>query len=131
MRSDGRGSRFAAREATEPSLRVIDDGPIRVCALAGEIDISSIRGLGNHILLTMPPSARGLVIDLTDVEFLDSTGVSLLFELRRELRSGGRSLGLVLPESSPLWRLFHITQLPVIIAVSHSVPEAKALIGEA
>jgi anti-anti-sigma factor len=127
MRSVRRPSSFDPRDT---KLRVwpIEDGSVCVRAIAGDVDLSSVGGLRRRLLWGIPVESFGLVLDLTGVSFLDSTGLRLLFELRTALAAGHQRLALVLGDDSPLWRLFNVTQLPTIIPVARSLDEAKAAV---
>ena len=109
------------------SLRVIEDGKIRVCGLLGDVDLASARALSSEILSGVTPDARGLVLDLTDVRYLDSTGVSMLLEVHRTLDRRRQKLVVVLHPESHLWRLFEITGLPRILRIERALVDAQAV----
>ena len=50
---------------------------------------------------SVPNFALALVLDLSDVEYLDSGGIHLIYELREKLRARGQTLQLVIPADSP------------------------------
>jgi anti-sigma B factor antagonist len=104
------------------------EGEDRLClgAIEGDIDLATARELQNEILKTVTSDAQGLVLDLSDVRYLDSTGVSMLLELHRSLDSRRQRLSIVLPKTSHLWRLFEITGLGSILRVGTSLHDAKA-----
>lgn len=108
------------------SLRVVEDGALRVGAVDGDVDLASARELEAEILDGVPREAQGLVLDLSNVRYLDSTGVSMLLDLHRSLDARRQKLSVVLPKTSHLWRLFEITGLPAILRIGDSVNEAKA-----
>jgi anti-sigma B factor antagonist len=72
-----------------------------VARLAGEIDLSNAQTIGDAVAETMPNHAFALVLDLTDIDYLDSAGIQLLYRLREELRVRGQILRVVIPASSP------------------------------
>ena len=49
----------------------------------------------------MPNHARTLVLDLSDIEYLDSAGIRLIYRLAEQLQTRGQALRLVIPASSP------------------------------
>lgn len=82
-----------------------------------DIDITNAAELGDLLLETVPNSARGMVLDLRRVQYVDSAGVRMLFGLARHLATGRQRLGLLLPPGSPLRRLLSITGLDRVAAV--------------
>ena len=109
------------------SLRVVDEGKIRVCSLVGDVDLASARALSSEVLNEVAPDARGLVLDLSDVKYLDSTGVSMLLDVHRTLDRRRQQFVVVLHPESHLWRLFEITGLPRILKIERSIPDAQAV----
>jgi anti-sigma B factor antagonist len=82
MRSDQRGGRG------EPAIEVSTDGDATVVRLGGELDIHTTRPI-RQVLLDAANGATGIVVvDLSEVEFMDSTALATLLEARGRLRSG-------------------------------------------
>lgn len=102
-----------------------DEGGLRIGIVEGDVDLASARDLGSEILNGVPSAAPGLILDLSHVRYLDSTGVSMLLEIHRSLDSRRQKLSVVLPKTSHLWRLFEITGLPTILRVGESLVDAK------
>jgi len=72
--------------------------------LPEEFDIAAISGARADLMAAV---ARGddLVVDCSDLRFIDSTGVALLLEANRDLEADGRRLALVNVTDQPR-RLF-------------------------
>ena len=85
--SDGAGT-TPTMAAHEP-IRVIvddqDDG--RHARIRGVLDVFSSPALATRALAGLPEHTRALWIDLKDVSFVDSAGVSALVKLRQEATS--------------------------------------------
>jgi anti-sigma B factor antagonist len=77
------------------------DGVV-VARLQGEIDMSNASDLGAAITARIPSDARGLVLDLAAVDYLDSAGIQALFELRERLTRRGQEIRLALADDSPV-----------------------------
>jgi anti-sigma B factor antagonist len=107
------------------SIRITADGNVRVGVLEGDVDLSSARDLTGEIRSDVPADAAGLVLDLSQVRYLDSTGVSMLLDLHRSMVSRRQLFIVVLPRTSHLWRVFEITGLPSILRICESLAEAK------
>jgi anti-anti-sigma factor len=80
-----------------------------VAAITGEIDISNARELEAEIVAELDPGAAGLVIDLGGLEFLDGSGVHLLYRLADRLSERGLGFALVLGEDSPPYRVLALS----------------------
>ena len=72
-----------------------------VARLEGEVDMSNAAALTAAITANVPRDARGLVLDVAAVEYLDSAGIHVLFELRDRLTRRGQELRLALAADSP------------------------------
>jgi anti-anti-sigma factor len=72
-----------------------------VARVTGEIDMSNARNLRTAITDATPNDALGVVLDLSDVTYIDSAGVHLLYRLGESLRNRGQTLRVVIPSSSP------------------------------
>lgn len=68
----------------------------------GEVDMSNAEGIGTAVVEAMAPETTGVVLDLSEVEYLDSAGIYVLFGLRENLRARGHTLILVVPEATPV-----------------------------
>jgi len=72
-----------------------------VVTVYGDIDFGSAHDLGRDILRALPDTAAGLVLDLTDVRYVDSGGVRVFFELASQLEPSGRRVALSVPRRRP------------------------------
>jgi anti-anti-sigma factor len=63
------------------SFIVSEAGEIVVGALSGEIDLSNAKALEREIADAVPNTARGMVLDLAKLTYLDSSGIRLLLSL--------------------------------------------------
>jgi anti-sigma B factor antagonist len=86
-----------------------------VIALHGYLDIDSAPTL--EAALDFVDDATGeLVLDLTDLQFNDSTGLSRLVKVHRRLETGGG--GLVIRHARPhVRKLFAISGLATVFAI--------------
>ena len=85
-------------------------------ALVGEIDLSNAYALQAQIHAQIAElGPERVVIDLTDIEYIDSQGVMLLLEVANILRARGAALELVAPPGSVAAELLAISHvdLPV------------------
>ena len=99
-----------------------------VARLRGEIDLSNARDVGDQLSAAIPNSALGLVIDLTATDYLDSSGVHLLFDLGERLGRRQQQLRVVVPEGAPIRRVLRIVELDESVPVMAAVDDALASI---
>jgi anti-sigma B factor antagonist len=71
-----------------------------VVALCGELDVASSQELSDELAELIENGTTDLVIDLAQLAFIDSTGLSAILRANRSLERGH----LVLREPSPLVR---------------------------
>jgi anti-anti-sigma factor len=109
-------------------VRVAEREGVTVATLTGEIDISNSAEIA-AALVSLPNAALGLVIDLTDVQYLDSTGISLLHDLGLRLQRRAQQLIVVSPIESPPRRILELTGLPQRSPVFDELEDAVAAVG--
>ena len=89
-----------------------------VVSAQGEIDIVTAPELLAAARRARDTSGlRGLLIDLTEVEFIDSCGLAALFELRREFNASQYELAfrLAIGENNPVRRVLAVAgALPLL-----------------
>ena len=86
------------------------DSNTRVISVSGEIHVTTAPEFSQRLNDAIAAGTTGVVIDMSGVEFIDSTGLSVLLNgLRRVTRANGR-LSLVVSNPTVL-RLFEITRL--------------------
>jgi anti-anti-sigma factor len=73
---------------------------IVVAGVTGEIDVSNAPDLERAVAGELTRDTAGLVMDLGGLDFMDSSGVHLLFHLARRLERRGLGFALVLPADS-------------------------------
>ena len=115
--------------AAAPVDIAVDDG-IVVARVGGDIDISNRTTVASRILAAMDNDAVGLVIDLAPVRYLDSAGISMLFEIARQLETCRQRMGIALDEDSPVRKLLKITNIHEVVTLCASVDECAAAVRE-
>jgi anti-sigma B factor antagonist len=82
---------------------------ITLVVLSGELDIYTVSTFRTD-LETVDPATSSLVLDLSDVTLLDSSGLGALVSLLNRARAGDGQLGLICPQRR-IRRVFEITGL--------------------
>jgi anti-sigma B factor antagonist len=92
---------FAIRQS------VREDGKVLV-SIVGEIDLFTSREI-EAVLGRLARGKRHAVLDLSEVQFIDSTGLSVIIGATRESRRDGWSFALAAQISEPVIQLFELT----------------------
>lgn len=75
----------------------------------GEIDISNADEFAANTLKTFETRKDAAILDISDLEYLDSAAMHVLFELARRLRIQDRPFRLVLPAKAKTYRVLEMT----------------------
>jgi anti-anti-sigma factor len=87
---------------------------VAVATLEGEIDGSNAAELRLALSERLPSASAGLILDLSRVTYLDSSGIHLLFELGRRLAARRQSLRLVVPANAPMRRVLELCAVEAV-----------------
>jgi anti-sigma B factor antagonist len=96
-----------------------------VLDVRGELDIASALGLAGPLTDIASDSDGPVVLDLSGLSFMDSTGMSVLLNARRRLTRQGRRMLVVCP-SGPVMRVLELTSL---VDTLHVHPTREAALG--
>lgn len=87
-----------------------------VIALAGEVDLYTAPELKHELVRVIDAGARGVVVDMTDTTFIDSTTLGVLISGVKRLRPNGGSVELVVTDRN-IRKIFEITGLDRVFAL--------------
>ncbi|HEX4720641.1 MAG TPA: STAS domain-containing protein [Thermoleophilaceae bacterium] len=99
-----------------------------VARLVGEVDASNAAGFTAQLKEAVPNSALGLVLDLSETSYLDSSGVHLIFDLADALRRRQQALQLVVPPETFVADVLTAVNVQGAAGASATLPEALALL---
>ena len=99
-------------------------GQVPVATVTGEVDVYSASTLRDG-LTELLAAGTGVVVDLTGVGFLDSTGLGALVAARKTAEEHGVALPLVCTAERIL-KLFTITGLDGVFTLCSSVEDGQA-----
>jgi anti-sigma B factor antagonist len=116
LRTDG--------DSAPPMLGVLESrtGPRVVLAVKGEVDIASCGGLRAALEGAADSGAAEIWLDLTHVEFMDSTGLTVLIDAHRQL--GDRTFAVICPDG-PVRRAIAVSGVDRVIAIHPSRSAAR------
>lgn len=110
-------------------LEIEERGDAVVARVTGELDIAGAPGLGERIHDAVPTSARVLVVDFSALDFIDSSGIAMLFGLARRLASRRQELRVVARSGKPVSRVLQIVEFDRAAPVHETLDEALAESG--
>ena len=104
---------------------------VGVVSLSGEVDIVQAQELRGQLFGAVRNEDLGLVVDLSHATYIDSVGVSLLFELADKLAGRQLKLAVVLPEGGLVERVLRIVNLASVAGIHRDVGGALSEIRAA
>jgi anti-anti-sigma factor len=90
-------------------LRIRERGTVVMAAVEGEVDLSNKDRLTAELTRSVANSSTGLMLDLSGLEFLDSSGVHMLYELAERLANRQQRYAVVLPPNRPPRRAIELS----------------------
>lgn len=105
-------------------------GDVRVLRVTGEVDFDVAPQLKRTIIGRIDAGERQLVIDLTDVSFIDSTAIGVLVGAIKRLRTAGGSL-VVVCDNDDVRGIFDAVGLENVIPLHTSCEDAFAALAPA
>jgi anti-anti-sigma factor len=105
-------------------VRIEREDKTVVAALMGEVDMSNAASVRLQIAGSVTPDDDALVVDLSDLSFIDSAGLHTLIELGTVLDERRQHLLLCLPPGSTIRRAIEIIGLPRAISIHSDRGEA-------
>jgi len=102
-----------------------EDGGTLVFRLRGSLDLATAPTVRAALADATEKGNQELIVDLTALEFLDSTGLGVLIGAHRRAAERGGSFRLIVADG-PISRLLNITGLIAVFAVYHSIEDARS-----
>ncbi len=99
---------------------------VLLARIAGEVDASNADALGQALLARIPNTASGLILDMSAVTFLESTGIQLLFDLGSRLASRRQRFCTVVPPDSEILRALQMASFESQVTIYADAEEAIA-----
>ena len=107
----------------EFGVTVASRGRWEVLTVTGEIDMATAPRFRQQLLGVIGAGAQNVVIDISGVDFIDSTGLGVLMGGAKRVRSAGGDIRLVMT-GSRLADLIELTRLDRVLDVFDSVSTA-------
>jgi len=102
-------------------LSIESEGEVELARVAGEVDASNVEELTRQLLATLSNQSRALVLDLSETSYIDSSGISLIFDAAARMKNRRQELRLVVPPKS------FVSEVLAAVSMAESVPIDPAL----
>ena len=112
-------------------LSIDTDGDVVIAHVSGEVDLANASTISADVSSQVPNDARGVVLDLTETTYFDSSGVQLVFDLLERLGRRQQAFSLSVPENAPIRRVLGVVRLNENVPILPSVEEAVAEVRSA
>lgn len=116
------------RDEVELSVGLTDDG-VAIVDVGGSVDVYTATAFRDGLDQQIQQGHTRVVVDLDDVEFLDSTGLGVLVARLKLIRHQNGWMRLVCTSEKVL-RVFRITGLDKVFLIHASVAEALSAASE-
>jgi anti-sigma B factor antagonist len=93
-----------------------------VITVSGEVDLATSPELDTAIIDAIESGAASVVIDLTDVSFMDSSGLGVIVRGLKRCREADKDLDLVITNERVL-KVFGITGLDQVIPIHDAIED--------
>jgi len=109
-------------------LTLEGNGEAVYATVRGEIDLSNAEALRRELTSGICNDASGLVLDLSEVDYVDSAGLHLIHHLREDLRARGQRLGLVIPDKSVIHDVLRLAGIDWDKDIAPTVDAARRML---
>ncbi len=101
---------------------------LQAVSVGGELDQSTAPELRTALANVFDEPTGGVLVDLSDCAFIDSTGLSLLVETKRHLAEDARPFGVCCPDAD-VRRLLELTGIDQAVGLFDTRDEAVAALS--
>jgi len=110
-------------------LSIESDGDIELARVTGEVDASNVSDLSQRLLEAVSNKARALVLDLTETSYIDSSGISLIFDAAARMRNRRQQLRLVVTPRSFVGEVLAAVSMEDSVPIDRAVADALRAVG--
>ena len=107
-----------------PGCEISEQDGVTVARLHGDIDLVGVPVIMGLLRERSRDSAVGLAVDLSEVRYLDSAAMHMLFQVAQELSVARKGMAVALPPDSPITTLLRITSFHEVAKTHASLDEA-------
>jgi anti-anti-sigma factor len=86
--------------------------------IAGELDLANAATVEDEVLTAIGNQVTDVVVDLTDLSYVDSSGLRILFMLANRLSVLQITMEVIAPSGSPTRRVLEMAGLDALVRVT-------------
>jgi anti-sigma B factor antagonist len=109
-------------EAMDLEIEFSKDGNACIVALDGEVDVYTAPALRERLIEASESGCETVVVDMRDVDFIDSSGLGVLVSALKRVREHDGQLRIVTAKE-PILKIFRITGLDRVFELSPTLPD--------
>jgi anti-sigma B factor antagonist len=106
-----------------------NEAGVVILDVRGEIDVSTAPGLREILFESIENNAEHVLVNLTNVLYIDSAGLSVLIAAHRKAQNAGGFLGLVNPQQ-PVQQVLKLTRVDKIFQIFRSIEEGVSAVSK-
>jgi anti-anti-sigma factor len=101
-----------ARSIERGSLTILSESDAaHLVTVSGEMDGSNARDLEDELIRLEHEGRSRIMLNVSRLDFIDSTGLAVIFRAHARMKKRGHSLTLVRPQGQQVGRAFEVTGL--------------------
>ncbi|MFD7433848.1 STAS domain-containing protein [Streptomyces sp. NPDC059861] len=100
---------------------------VALVRVEGYLDVDTATEFQHHLANQLHHGRSHFVLDVSEVPFMDSSGMNIILRIYQETRRTGGSVHILSP-TPPVQRVLDLTGVSITVPVSGSFEEALALI---
>ena len=112
---------------TGPRIEQFSGPGYRGCRLSGEIDFTSSGAVQSALLAMILPGGGAMIVDLSRITFLDSSGLGVLVQAYRTARE--QDTRLLVVASEPVRKLLRLTGLDTVLDTYDTLSAAETALS--
>jgi len=110
-------------------LSVETEGDVELARVAGEVDASNVDNLTAQLLDALSNQTRAVILDLSDTSYIDSSGISLIFDTAARMKNRRQQLRLVVAPKSFVGEVLAAVSMADSIPIDPELAEARRAVG--
>jgi anti-anti-sigma factor len=108
------------------SVTVMDHATGALVTIDGRLDAHSVPEAREQLDACIASGTSRLVVDLSNVSFLDSAGLAMLVTVLKRARQEGGDVKLVWPTSENTQRILRLTRFDRVFEIANTAEQALA-----
>jgi anti-anti-sigma factor len=108
----------------------VGDDRVVTASISGEVDLSNAADLTRSLVEAVPNEAAGLLLEMSNVVYIDSSGIRMLADLGRRLAWRAQAFVIVAPEASRTRQVLSLTGVAGSFRLEDSTEAGRATMAD-